>query len=237
MDQTTIEDVHKSGDKDKRERTGRQHANRKPDDDRVFLKDKPCVSCGRKHRKGRTNCAAWGRVCRACGKKNPFTSQCSAREKTHNIEVEDESSGEEFLYCVTMKPAVTETVNSILEWEIYAKMLINEKPVKFHIDCGATVNVLTSKYVNKDNIQPMQRVLQMWNKTALKPEGVCCVAMRNPKNRKKYSVEFIVVKENLTPLLGTKMIQQMKLIEIHEENHSDNNLCNKQENPDGPRNH
>ena len=117
-----------------------------------------------------------------------------------------------------MKPAVTETVNSISEWEIYAKMLINEKPVKFHIDCGATVNVLASKYVNKDNIQPMKRVLQMWNKTELKPEGVCRVTIRNPKNRKKYSVEFILVKENLTPLLGAKVIQQMKLIKIHEEN-------------------
>ena len=74
MDQTTIEDVHKSGDKDKRKRTGWQHANRKLEDDRVFLKDKPCVFCVRKHRKGRTNCAAWGRVCRACGKKNPFAS-------------------------------------------------------------------------------------------------------------------------------------------------------------------
>ena len=35
----------------------------------------------------------------------------------HNVEVEDdESRGEEFLYCVTTKPAVTETVNSIMEW-------------------------------------------------------------------------------------------------------------------------
>ena len=86
------------------------------------------------------------------------------------------------------------------------------------IDCGTTVNVLPSKYVNKDNIQPTKRLLQMWNKTELKPEGVCRVTIRNPKNRKKYSVEFIVVKENLTPLLGAKVIQQMKLIEVHEEN-------------------
>ena len=44
------------------------------------------------------------------------------------------------------------------------------------------------------------------------------MTIRNPKNRKKYSVEFIAVKENLAPLLGAKVIQQMKLIEIHEEN-------------------
>lgn len=141
------------------------------------------------------------------------------RRHAHNVEVEDDESGEEeFLYCVTPKPEMTETVNSISEREIYAQMLINKKPVKFHIDCGATVNVLPSKYVNKEDIQPTKCVLQMWNKTELKPEGICRVTIRNPKTRKKYSVEFIVVKENLTPLLGAKVIQQMELIEVHEEN-------------------
>lgn len=40
----------------------------------------------------------------------------------------------------------------------------------------------------------------------------------NPKNCRKYSVECTVVKENLTLLLGAKMIRQMGLIEVHEEN-------------------
>ena len=44
------------------------------------------------------------------------------------------------------------------------------------------------------------------------------LTLRNPKNRRKYSVEFIAVKDNLTPLLGAKVIQQMGLIEVHEEN-------------------
>ena len=72
------------------------------------------------------------------------------------------------LYCVTSKPEMTGTVNSVSEHEIYAQMLINEKPIKFHIDCGATVNVLPSKYVNNEDIQPTKRVLQLWNKTELK---------------------------------------------------------------------
>ena len=55
----------------------------------------------------------------------------------------------------------------------------------------------------------------MWNKTELKPEGTCRVTLRNPKNRRKYSIEFILVKENLTPLLGAKVIQQMGLIQVH----------------------
>ena len=228
MDQHTQEDVHKvrfSKPKKTEQKYPKypkqpdRNPNRKPIDDKMSTTDKACDFCGRKHRRGRANCAAWGRVCGACGKKNHFASQCKAKERTHNVGVEEDvSSEEEFLYCVTTSPEMTETVNSVSEREIYAKMLINEKPIKFHIDCGATVNVLPSKYVNKEDIKPTKRVLQMWNKTELKPEGACRVTIRNPKNRKKYSVEFIVVKENLTPLLGAKAIQHMELIEVHEEN-------------------
>jgi len=124
---------------------------------------------------------------------------------------------EEYLFSVTT-PETTDTVNAISEREIYAQMLNNEKPVKFHIDSGATVNVLPIKYVNAKDIKPSKPVLQMWNKTELKPEGTCRVTLRNPKNRQKYSIELIIVKENLTLLLGTKVIQQMGLIQVHEEN-------------------
>ena len=58
----------------------------------------------------------------------------------------------------------------------------------------------------------------MWNKTEVKPQGTCRLTIRNPRNNKKYSVEFMVVKESLTPLLGAKVIQHMGLVEIHQEN-------------------
>lgn len=49
-------------------------------------------------------------------------------------------------------------------------------------------------------------------KAELKPEG------RNPKNKKRYSVEFEVVKEELTILLGAKASQHMGLLELYPEN-------------------
>ena len=82
-----------------------------------------------------------------------------------------------------MKPK-SETVNAVYEREIYANMLINEKPVKFHIDCSATVNVLPIKYVNAKDIQLTKRILQMWNRTKLKPQGTCRLTLHNPKNRR-----------------------------------------------------
>lgn len=48
--------------------------------------------------------------------------------------------------------------------------------------------------------------------------GATRVVLRNPKNRKKYSVEFIVVKENLTSLIGAQAAQHMKLITVNQEN-------------------
>lgn len=96
-------------------------------------------------------------------------------------------------------------------------MFIKDKPFHFHVDCGATVNVLPPKFITDEEIVPTNHVLQMWNKTELKPLGVTCLTNRNPRNKKKYSVEFLVVNEDLTPLLGAKVIQHMELIKVHTE--------------------
>ena len=42
--------------------------------------------------------------------------------------------------------------------------------------------------------------------------------MRNPKNSKKYNVEFVVVKGNYTPLIGSRASQQMNRVTVHQEN-------------------
>ena len=47
-------------------------------------------------------------------------------------------------------------------------------------------------------------MLQMWNDTKLKPLGSCRLILHNPKNKKKFSAEFLVVDRQLTPLIGPK---------------------------------
>ena len=102
--------------------------------------------------------------------------------------------------------------------EIYTEMILKRKAVRFHVDCGANVNVLPAKYVGHEEINLTKKVSQMWNKSELKPEGVTCVTIRNLRNDKKYSVEFVVVKEELTTLLRAKASRHMGLLEIHPEN-------------------
>ena len=46
------------------------------------------------------------------------------------------------------------------------------KAIRFHVDCGATVNVLPATYVGHEEINPTKKVLSMWNKPELKREGV-----------------------------------------------------------------
>ena len=81
-------------------------------------------------------------------------------------------------------------------------MEIGANPVRFQVDYGATVNILPKKYVGSNKIEKTSKVLQMWNRNKLKPEGTCRLIVKNRKTKKKYSVEFIVVKESLTPLMN-----------------------------------
>ena len=56
--------------------------------------------------------------------------------------------------------------------EICAEMTRKGKAIRFHVDCGVTANVLPAKYVRHKEINPTNKVLQMWNKSELKREGV-----------------------------------------------------------------
>ena len=50
-------------------------------------------------------------------------------------------------------------------------------------------------------ITETDRTLKMYSKSTLPVLGTCRVSMHNPKNSKKYNVEFVVVKGNYTPLI------------------------------------
>ena len=54
--------------------------------------------------------------------------------------------------------------------------------------------------------------------TDLKPLGTTRLKVKNPKTQKKYAIEFVVVPDNLTPLIGARTAQQMELITVHQDN-------------------
>jgi hypothetical protein len=54
----------------------------------------------------------------------------------------------------------------------------------------------------------------MLNGTETKPLDKKRLTLKNPKNNKKYNVEFVIVKADVKPILGARAIQHTKLNEI-----------------------
>ena len=92
------------------------------------------------------------------------------------------------------------------------------KSIHFQVDCGAKVNTIHQWLIRHKEITHMPYTLRMWNNATCEALGTCRLTLQNPQNMKKYSFEFVVVKDNLTPLLGSKASQHMGLITINKEN-------------------
>ena len=180
-----------------------------------------CKFCGRAHRFEKGKCPAWGAKCTKCGGRNHFETQCTTPPKKINSLIDESSddSDVEYITSIVVQPETVHTVTqATYPKEIYTEMVVNKRHVKFQVDSGASVNVIPVRFVADNKLQRTTKTLQMWNETTLKPLGSCRVILQNPKNKKKFSVEFLVVDEQLTPLIGAKAAQQMGLITVNMHN-------------------
>ena len=129
-----------------------------------------------------------------------------------------ESSDYEFLAVIAVGPSIHAVERpSGYAREIYTEMMINDKKIKFQINCGASINIITKCHTTKSHVTPSNKTLKMWNGTEMKLLGTTRLKVTNPKTRKKYSIEFVVVPDDLTLLLGARTAQQMELITVHED--------------------
>ena len=60
--------------------------------------------------------------------------------------------------------------------------------------------------------------LHTYNGTVIRPKGKPQLMLKNRKNGKKFRIEFVVVDEDFTPLLGKVTSEKMGLIIAHYEN-------------------
>ncbi|CAB3998069.1 Hypothetical predicted protein [Paramuricea clavata] len=119
-------------------------------------------------------------------------------------------------------------IQAMKEKAVFAKMLVNNVHVYFQVNCGASANILPYKYVEKEKISPCDRTLVMWNGTKVKPLGTCVIRVVNLRNQ-KYDVKLLIVKDDLTLLLGLKTTEEMRLLTIHKENFISTVFCKKTE--------
>ena len=129
-----------------------------------------------------------------------------------------ESSDYEFLTVIAVESSIhaIEQTSSHAK-EICTEMVINDKKIKFQIDCEASINIITRCNTRKSHVTPSNKTLKMWNGTEIKPLGTTSLKVTNPKTGKQYSIEIVVVPDDLTPLLGARTAQQMELITVVED--------------------
>lgn len=191
-----------------------------------------CKFCGEQHQMRKELCPAWQQRCRKCNGRNHFAKMCrrdshgdvhGIRDYENDPEVSSEESDDshyDFLSGIDIKE-FDSTINAIDDKTaykrfVYTEMIINKE--NFQIDCGASVNIINEKYTKGNDVQPTTKALKMWNGTELKPIGIIRLIIKNAKIGKKFSIEFVVVPNSYTPIIGARAAQQMKLITVHADN-------------------
>ena len=195
---------------------------------------KTCKFCGKKHEFVKEKCPAFGKTCGKCNKKNHFAAMCSSssnsetrnekrkpkklfkHKKVNLIEEDNSDYEEEWINAVTDK--ISKQVKCI--------MIINKKNVTFQVDKGSSVNIIPKEYVYSEKLNITNTVLKTWNNDNYKPLGECRLSVKNPKNGRKYNVNFVVSDNDLMPILGLKASIHMNLIKVQDSNFEMvNNVC------------
>lgn len=161
-------------------------------------------------------CPAHGSTCRNCGKKNHYAVAC--RTKLHQVrELRDmnfttrgntnNSTDDELFINVIGKTDINE--NKV--WVENIK--IGNKIVKFKLDSGADINVLpneTFQLLGHTNLEKIEAKIQAYGGATLETVGKAkfkCIIRNQAKE-----LEFAIVKNGTTPILGLETCVELNLI-------------------------
>ena len=121
-------------------------------------KTKTCKFCGKAHPFEKGKCPAWGAKCTKCGGRNHFATTCTTpTRKVYNLR--DESSDDsdmEYITSIVGRPEMIHAVTQEHDYPrvIYTEMLVGKAEVKFQVDSGASVNVISADLVADKKLDP-----------------------------------------------------------------------------------
>ena len=144
------------------------------------------------------------------------------RKPVHAVE---DSDFDEYVACVDVKEQVCAVENPSPKDKLLAVMLLNGHRVPLQLDTGATVNIVPEESFKEvygegslSLLDNADVTLVMYNRIEEKPIGKKGTQVMNPRNGRKYSVEFVVVKGKGKPQLGLRASEQMQLISVVRQN-------------------
>ena len=162
-----------------------------------------CKFCGRTHEKKKEKCPAWQKTCKTCGKQNHFSCCCSQSKSVDAKTIEIYSVGAESPKKKTKTVTMSETGEQL----------------KFHIDTGASCNVIS--------YNDYQRVTGDRKGQLLKPKSVCLVTYggktwssageRNipvEVDGRKTQLPCVIVNIKAQPLLSLQSCENLGIVKI-----------------------
>ena len=189
--------------------------------------NRKCKYCGGMHEYNKQKCPAYGKICRKCQKQNHFAAVCRSKKpaRINNIEYLSYSSDYDEINMVSKDEEKSNTKQlgtKSFSKRLYAIITIGNQPVNFQLDSGATCNVISlptlQRCLGKVNLENTTRVLGMYNCATVEPIGQCTLNLKNEKTGQIYETEFVVLRDECTPLLGSETNQQMDLVKVQYEN-------------------
>ena len=101
--------------------------------------------------------------------------------------------------------------------QLTALLRINNTNLRFQLDTGADIHTINKHFVRPEQNNLTQKMLTIWNKIKLKPEGKIILNVTNAKNSMTHFVKFVVVDDSVNCLLGLQTVQMMNLVSVNAE--------------------
>ncbi|KAG8186068.1 hypothetical protein JTE90_005421 [Oedothorax gibbosus] len=167
--------------------------------------ERSCNRCGLRHAANR--CPAYKQKCRTCKRIGHFAKVCRNKKTVEETEVRETSPKESLVFVAEMKH---DQHNQ--DW--YEELTFrNGCKIKFKLDSGAQCNVLSKKYARNINAKlhgsPIKKLVSFGRNTVPvlgEVEEKCKCA------NQEHVLKFLVVKEDLTPILGRSSCEKLNLV-------------------------
>ena len=159
---------------------------------------------------------AYGKTCSYCQEQNHYAVKCPKKNRRVH-QVHDEQSQDTSEACNYEWVDALTTSGS--RKDVKCRMLMPDKlEVIFQVDTGSSVNVLPERYHPPNlRLNPVKKTLFDWNEGKVTALGTYRQSLRNPLNNRKYSIEFVIVKEDFTSILGLRASQALNFITVHDD--------------------
>ena len=185
----------------------KQKSHKKTKSGREKFTSKDCSRCGYQHDKGK--CPAQGKRCAKCQRLNHFAShsRTTVQKGIHYVEEAEDSDEELFVGCIT-------SVNVVDMGEWYEDLRIESKTVKFQLDTGAKVNVISDKVIQDLDIECHYEKtlvkLKSYSGHQIPTKGV--VTLPCEYKGKVFHVKFHVIEIEAPSVLSAQTCKEMGLL-------------------------